>query len=160
MICLLRHRPSLEKHVAEIRAMYGGVAHGARLIFRRLVVRGACGPLGRECVTLQTEQVDEAYPQHAWIGRAVWHMTAATSFGLDRHVLVYEGALLVGMALVANGIAAGKSAHLAQNGCPVGVVAVAALDQTFLDPVMIGLGEICLYRSVTAIAQRRLLLDQ
>ena len=74
-------------------------------------------------------------------------------------MLVDERPLLVDMALVANGIAAGQSPHLPHGRGPVRVMAVIALHQTLVDPVVIGFGKICLGRSMASVAQLGLVLD-
>jgi hypothetical protein len=57
-------------------------------------------------------------------------------------MLVDERPLLVYVALVANGISTGQGAHLAHSSSAVWVMAVAALDEAFVDPVVIGFGKI------------------
>jgi hypothetical protein len=87
--------------------MYRGVAHGARLVFRRLVVGRSGGPLCRERMTLQAQQVHVAYPQIARVSRTVGRMTTTAALRLDRYVLVDERSLFVDMAFGANRISSG-----------------------------------------------------
>src|ERR1700756_3565509 len=86
-------------------------------------------------------------------------MAAAAAFGLDRHMLVDERPLLVDMALRAGRIPAGQSLHLANRTRPVRVMAVTALHQALVHPLVIGFGEIRLGRSMAAVAQLRLALN-
>src|SRR5580700_3706666 len=103
----------LEKHAAEIGAMNLRVTHGAGLIFGRLIVRGTDWPagsqLGRESVALQTEHVHRHHLEQPGIGGTVRRVATAAALGLHRHVFIDERTLLVDMALVANGIAAGQA---------------------------------------------------
>jgi hypothetical protein len=108
--------------------MNRAVAHGARLIFLRLVVCRPDRPQTRKAMALQAQQIDLAHAQETRIRRAMRSMATGAAFGFDRHVLVHERALLVGMALVANRFSTLRGAHLAQSGRAVHVVAVAALD--------------------------------
>ena len=140
-----------------------GVTHGAGLILRRLIMRGTDWPpsrqLGRESVALQTEHVHQAHFEEPGIGRTVGRVATAAALGLYRHMLVDERSLLVDMALVADGVAAGQGAQLPHRRRPVRVVAVIALHQTLVDAVVEGFGKICLGRRMAAVAQLGLLLD-
>lgn len=111
-------------------------------------------------VTLETQQVHITDPQHAWIGRAVWTMAALTSLGLYRDVFIDEWPLLVSVALVTNLISTWQCAHLTQRGGTVRIVAVAALDESFIDTVVKGLAKIRTSRGVTAVAEVGLFLNQ
>jgi hypothetical protein len=136
------------------------VAHGAGLIFLGLVVCRSGEPQGGSPVTLQTQQVDLRDAQKSRIGRAVRRVATHASFGLDRHVLVNEGTLLVGVALVANGVASGRGAHLAQLRGAMHVVTIAALHQAFIYAMAVGTGEVGTGRSMAAVAQIGLGLDE
>lgn len=135
------------------------MAQSARLVLVGLVVP-ASRTHRRKRVTLETEQVHSADAQHSWIGGAMWTVAALASLGLHRDVFINEWPLLVGVALVANLISTGQSANLTQGGSTVRVVTVAALDECFIDTMVIGLAEICTSRGVTAVAEVRLFLDQ
>ena len=87
-------------------------------------------------------------------------MATAAAFSLHWNMFVDEGPLLIDMALVANGVAAGESPYLTQSGGSMRVMAVYALHQSFVHPVVIGLGKVGLRRSVASVAQLRLALDQ
>ena len=86
------------------------VTHGAGLILRRLIVRGAGGPpgcqRGRERVALQTEHIHWHHVEQLWIVGTVGRMATAAALSLHRHMFVDERTLLIDVALVANGIAA------------------------------------------------------
>jgi hypothetical protein len=86
-------------------------------------------------------------------------MATGASFGLYGHMLVDERPLLVDMALVANGIAARHCPELPHRRCSMSVMAVIALQQTFVHPVVVGFGEIRFGRGVTSIAQLGLAQD-
>jgi hypothetical protein len=86
-------------------------------------------------------------------------MATATALGLHWNMFVDERPLLVDMALVADGIAAGESPSLAYGRGAMRVMAVIALDQPFVDPVVIRLGKIGLGRNMASVAQLRLVLD-
>src|SRR5208282_734039 len=87
-------------------------------------------------------------------------MATAAAFGLHRHMLVDERSLLIGMALVANRIAARQSPQLPYGGCPMRVMAVTALNYSLIDAVVIRLGEIRFRRGMAAVAELRRALDQ
>ena len=108
--------------------MYCHVAHGAGLIFLRLIVRGPGRSLGRESVALQAEQIDLAHAQQPRVGRTVGSVAAAAALGLHRHMLIDEGPLLVGVALVANRVATGQRPHLPDGSGAVHVMTVTALN--------------------------------
>jgi hypothetical protein len=87
-------------------------------------------------------------------------MAALTSFGFHRDVFVDERPLLVGVALVANLISTWQGANLTQGGGAVRIVAVAALDQSFIYSVVIGPAKIRRSRGVTAVTKLGLFLNQ
>ena len=140
------------------------VTHRASLIFRRLIVPGtdwtASRQLGREGMTLQAKHVHQAHFEQARIGGTVRRVATAAALGLHRHVLVNEGSLLVDMALVANRIPARQGPHLPKGGRAVGIVAVVALHQAFVDPVVKGFGKISFGCGMAPVAQLGLALDQ
>ena len=83
-----------------------------------------------------------------------------TTFGLHRHMLVDEWALFVGVAFEANLVSIGKSPDLAQGGRAMSIVAVAALNQAFVDTMVIGLAKVSLCSRMAAVAESRLGLHQ
>lgn len=139
--------------------MNRNVAQSARLVLVRLVVP-TCRTYRRIGVTLEAEQVHSADFQHPWVSRTVRTMTALTSLGFHRDMLVDERPLFVCVALVANLISTWQGADLTQVGSAVRIVAVAALDESFIDSVVIGPAEIRACRSMTAITKLGLFLNQ
>src|SRR3974390_1903149 len=113
------------------------MAYRARLIFRRLVMSGSARTQNRECMALQAQEVDLTDPQETWIVRPVRRVATGASFGLHGYVFIDKGALLVGVTFHANLISTGKSPDLPQCGCAVNVVAIAAVDKTFIHAVVI-----------------------
>ena len=109
----------------------------------------------REGVALQAKQIHLTHTQQARVGGAVRRVTRTATLRLDRNMFEHERALLVGMAFVTSGIAARKSLYLAQGRGPVDVVAVITLNQSLVDPMVIGFGEVCFLRHVTAVTELR-----
>src|SRR5438309_4757034 len=140
--------------------MNGGVAHRARLVLSGLVVRWTLRTLRGEGVALEAEQVHLAYPQETGICGAMRRVTTGAAFGFHRHVFIDERPLFVGMAFEANLVSIGKCPDLAKGGRAMGIVAVAALHQAFVDAVVIGLAKVSLGSRVTAVAQSGLCLNQ
>ena len=85
-------------------------------------------------------------------------VATGAAFCLYRHMLVDERTPLIGMALVTDQIAAGHL-QLPQSP-PVRVMAVTALHQPFVHPVVKRFGKIRLGRGMAAIAQLGLVLNQ
>ena len=136
------------------------MAHGAGLVFLRLVMSRSGWPQRRSAVTLQAQQVDLRDAQEARIGRAVRGVATAAALRLHRHVFVDKGPLLVGVALVADGIAAGRGTNLAQLRRAMHVVTIAALHQSFVDAMTVGTGKVGAGRGMAAIAKIGLSLDE
>src|SRR5262249_32886901 len=133
--------------------------HRAGLILSCLVMCRTLRTLRRERVTLQAQQVDLANPQEAWVCRAVRRVATTATFCLHRHMFVNKRSFLVDMTVVANAVATRHCPYLAESGCAVNVVAVAALDQSLIDPMVIWFGEVSLLRSMASVAQIGLLLS-
>ena len=133
--------------------MNGRVAHRARLILGGLIVPRTRGPLGRERVTLQAEQVHLAHTQITGVGRSVWRMTTAAALGLYWHVFIDKRTGLVRMALGADGIPGGQCPYLSESCRSVHVMAVTALDKAFVDSMVVGLGEVSLRGCVASVAE-------
>lgn len=104
-------------------------------------------------MTLQAQEVDLAYAKKAWIVRPVRRVATGAAFCFHGYVFIYKGSLLVGVTLRADRISAGSSSGLPQCGCAMNVVAVAAVDQAFVDAVVICLGEVRFSRGMTAVAE-------
>ena len=88
------------------------------------------------------------------------HVTTATSFRLHRYMLINKRSLFVGMALDTNRVPTRHGPDLAEGGCAVDVVAVAALDETFVYAMMIWLREIGFGGDMTSIAELGLCLSE
>lgn len=87
-------------------------------------------------------------------------VTTGTAIGLYRHVFIDERPLFVGMAFEANLISIGKRPDLAQGGRAMGIVAVATLNQAFVDAVVIGPAKVSLCSRMAAVAESGLRLNQ
>jgi len=104
-----------------------------------LVVKARCprsSAKTRLCVTLQAEQIYVAHLQHVRIRATVSNMARLASLNLYRLVLEHIRPLLVGMALEADKILGGRGAYLLRFHRAVDVVTVAALNQTFIHPMV------------------------
>jgi len=132
------------------------VAHRARLILGGLVVTGTCRSLGRERVTLQAQQVHLTHTQVTRVGRSVWRVATAAAFSFYWYVLINKRTGLICVALGADRIARRQGPHLSESRRSMDVVAVTALDQPFIDSVVVGLREVGLGGCVTAVAELRL----
>ena len=104
-------------------------------------------------MALQTEHVHLAHFEEPRIGGTVGRVASGAALGLHRHMLVHERPLLVGMALVANGIAARQGSRLPHARRPVDVMAVVALDQALVYAMVKGLGKVALRVLVAAVTQ-------
>jgi hypothetical protein len=104
-------------------------------------------------MALKAHQVDLAHPQEAWICRPVWRVTTVTALGLYRYVLIDEGTLFVDVALDANLVATRHRPYLADGGCAMSVVTIAALDQTFVDPMVKWLRKVCLGGRMASVTE-------
>ena len=87
-------------------------------------------------------------------------MATGAAFRFYRHMLVHKRAARVGMALHASGISAGQSLGLAERGGAVNVVAVAAMNQSFVYAMVIRPGKLSFGRGMARIALHRFLLNQ
>jgi hypothetical protein len=87
-------------------------------------------------VALQAQQVDVAEPEHVRIWPAVDHVARLTPIHLYRRMFVYERALFLRVACKANCILRRGIPNLLGADRSVDVVAVAALNQSFVHPVM------------------------
>jgi hypothetical protein len=80
-------------------------------------------------------------------------VTTAAALGLDRYVLINERSLLVSMAFDANRVASRHGPDLAERRGAVDVVAVATLDETFVDSMVIRLSEVGFGRCMTPVTE-------
>src|SRR5262245_17715237 len=83
-------------------------------------------------------------------------MAGHTAFGLDRRVLKSKWTGLVGVTSKANRILGRRSAQLVSPEAAMRVVTIAAGNQSFVNPMMKGLGEVRLDLEVAGIAKPRL----
>src|ERR1035438_3807625 len=91
-------------------------------------------------MALQAEHIPLAHLEEPGIGGSVGRMATGAALGLDGHVLVDERPLFVDMALEADCVSAGESAHLAHGCGSVRIMAVIALHQALIHAVVKGLG--------------------
>ncbi len=133
---------SLKENIAGVRSVYGHVAHGARLVLGCLVMRRSVRTLRRKRVALQAQHIDLAYAQETRVRGTMWRMASCAAFRFYRHMLVHKRSAGIGMALHASGIAAGQSLGLAERGCAVNVVAIAAMNQSFIYAMVIWPGKL------------------
>jgi len=114
----------------------------------------------RSCVALQAEKVHIADLQHVRVRAAVRQMARLASIHLDGLVLIDKRPLLFGVALKANLVLIRSEAYLLRASRPVHVVAIAALDEPFIDAVMEWHLELGLLREVAGVAEFGLGLDE
>jgi len=124
------------------------MAHGARLVLGCLVMRGAIRTLRRKCMALQAQQVDLAHPQETRVRGAMGRMATGAAFRFHRHMFVHKRAARIGVALDASRITAGQSLDLAERRRAVNIVAVAAMNQSFVYAMVIGPGKLSFGRGV------------
>jgi hypothetical protein len=129
-------------------------------ILRILVVRWTSRLIGAHAVvnavTRQTQLVNTSEFQQPWISRSMRRMAGRASFGLEWRVFVSKRALLIGVALDACRICAGRQSCLLELETAVRIVTITALHRAFEDLVMKGLVEIRLYFVMTTYAELRL----
>ena len=87
-------------------------------------------------------------------------MACLTSVYLDWRVFKDERTALVRVASKANGILSGRTAYLLWTHGSMYVVAVAALDQTFVHTMMKGHRKLCFLVEMARVAERGLRLDE
>ena len=77
-------------------------------------------------MTANAQQIHLVLNEHPLVGGSMWRVASLAALDLG-FVLVHEGALLIGVALVANFILTSHGAQLVALESPVRVVAVIAL---------------------------------
>lgn len=140
--------------------MDGCVTHCASLILGCLVMRWPVGSLRGERMALQAQQIHLAHAKQAWVSGTMRRVATAATFCFHRHMLVDKWSPGIGVALGADGVSAGQGFYLPQGCGAMRVMAIAAVEQTFIYTVVIGFGKIGLRRGVAAIALFRLFLNQ
>ena len=87
-------------------------------------------------------------------------VTTGATIGLYRHVFIDEGPLFIHMAFEANLVSVGESPDLPKGGRAMSIVAIAALDQTFIDAMVVRPTEVGDCGLMTAVAKSGLRLNQ
>ncbi len=124
-----------------------------------LVVEGRGARRGAECgvrVALEAEQVHRAQTQHVGVWSAVRDMARLAALRLDGIVLENEGALLIRVALKADGVLLRGGAHLVRFDGAVRVVAIRAVDKPFVHAMVKGHFKLRLLSLVASDAELRL----
>jgi len=111
-------------------------------------------------MALEAQEVDLVHSQETRVRGAMGRMATGAAFRFYRHMLVHKRAARIGMALHASGISAGQSLGLAKRGGAVNIVAVAAMNQSFVYAMVIRPGKLSLGRGVARIALRGFLLNE
>ncbi len=135
------------------------MAQGACLELGCLVVEGWGARRGTECrvrVALEAEQVDGAQTQHVRVWSAVGNVAGLAALRLDGIVLENEGALLIRVALKADGVLLRGCAHLMRLDGAVRVVAIRAVDKPFVHAMVKGHFELRFLGLVASDAELRL----
>jgi hypothetical protein len=135
----------------------------ARLEQARLVVERRCSGRATEAgrgVALQAEQVHVAQLQHVGVRSTMRKMAGLASINLYRLMFEHERPLFVRMTCKADGILRRGSPHLLGFHRSVHIVAIAALDQPFVHPMMERHVELGFLLEVAAVAQLGLRLDE
>src|SRR6266702_224763 len=107
-------------------------------------------------MTLQAKSVDVAHIQQTRIRRAVRRVARDASLGLDYRMLVCERPRVLRVALGADRVLIGRRPQVLVLERAMGVVAIAAFDQTFIHSVVEGLRERRLHVRMARIAELRL----
>ena len=111
-------------------------------------------------MALQAKHVDVAELQQMRVGRTVRDMAGGAAFDFHGGVFEYEGAVLVDVALEADGVLRGRHADLLGQLRAVGIVAIGALHQAFVHAMAERHRELRLLLEVAGVAKLRLSLDQ
>lgn len=132
------------------------MAYRARLVLICLVMKrrrsGRREIYGRR-VTLEAHAVHVVTNKQTRIRRPVREMARGAALGLDRWMLVDERARRLDVALGADGILRRADSDEIRLKGAVRVVAISALDQAFVDPVMERLCKSRLYVGMALIAE-------
>lgn len=139
--------------------MNGRVTKRARLILLRLIVE--CGTERRDAgsgegMTLEAELVHLGPVDQMRIRRAVRGVTGQAALDLHRRMLVLEGPGFIGVAVQTDGLLGCGSAQLVSLESTVRIVAITALDQAFVHPMMSRLGKIRFDLAVATVTKQGL----
>lgn len=114
----------------------------------------------RRRVALEAKHIDIAELEHVRVGRSVRGVARRASLGFYRRMFKDERAVLVDVALKANRILSSRSAHLL--GCcgSMRIMAIAALNESFVHTVMEWHAKLRLLLQMAGIAKLGLCLHQ
>lgn len=107
-------------------------------------------------MALQAEHIEVAGLEQVRIRRSMWRMARFAAFCLDRLMFENEGPLLVGVAGKADRIPRRRGPKLLPDETSMRVMAIRALHQSFLDPVVEGHVELRLHLQMAGVAEFRL----
>src|SRR5580704_14182287 len=130
---------SFKERRIEVRTVNLRMAEHARLEKARLVVerrRSRCPAKAGRRVALQAQQVHVAQLQHVRIGSAMHQVAGLAAVNLYRLVLEHKRPLLVRVALETHLILRGGSPHLPGLHRSMRIVAIGALNQSFINPMV------------------------
>ena len=146
----------LDKGDVQVRPVNHGVAVGAGLAVRGPAVEAVDVVGGNRAVALIAERVDVRHVQQASVLRAMRCVATEAAFALDGSMLIHERATGFHVALDADCILIGGGFEVAALEGAVDIMAIAALDQAFVDLVMEGHVEVWADVGVALVAEVRL----
>jgi hypothetical protein len=111
-------------------------------------------------MALQAQHIDLAYSQETQVRGTMGRVATGAAFRFHRHMLIHKGSASIGMALDASRVAAGQSLGLAERGSAMNVVAIAAMNQSFIYAMVIGPGKLSFGIGVARITLRGLFLNE
>jgi len=120
----------------DVGPMDVGVAAGARRQLRRSCAHPVHRAGRDRAMALVAQGIDLRHVQQACILRTMRRVASQAAFRLDRCVLEDEWPARLGMALGADLILIGRRLQVIVPESAMNVMAIAALDQTFIHPVM------------------------
>jgi len=140
--------------------VYFDVAHGARLVLRRLVVGRPlrlCGcEVHRWRMALQADRVHIGAIEQPGIRAAVREVARRAAFGLDDRVLIHKRTGCLVVALRADRILLRRGPQSLSSEGSVRVMTVGAAHRPFLDPMVVGHRELGLDVGVALVTKYRL----
>ena len=111
-------------------------------------------------MALQAQQIDLAHSQETRIRGTMGRVASGAAFCLDRNMFVYERTAGIGVTLRASRISVGLGLDLTKRGGAVNIVAVTAMNESFIDAMVIGPGKLSLCSCMARIALRGLFLNE